>query len=68
MTIGNIILLTPKILDRDLEHELIHIEQYNRSPFVHPFLYWWELLKHGYRKNKYEQEAYEKSESVYIER
>lgn len=66
ITNGHIIQLSPKVLDRDLEHELIHVEQYEREPFVHPFLYVWQLYKNGYRKNKYEDEAYIRSDSKYI--
>ncbi len=63
---GVVILLGPKELQNDLAHELIHIEQYQREPFIHPFLYELEMLKKGYRQNKYEVEAYDKSDSVYI--
>ena len=65
MAIGHVVLMGPKTLDRDLEHELIHIEQLARAPLVHPFLYWLEFLRHGYRKNKYEEEAYAKAGNIY---
>lgn len=67
MTIGHVILLGPNILDKDLEHELIHIEQYQKLPFIFPFLYYYYLFKNGYINNKYEIEAYEKSGSFYKE-
>ncbi len=67
MAIGNVILLSPNILDKDLEHELIHVEQAMRMPLIHPILYILENLKNGYQDNKYEKEAYEKAGNIYIE-
>ncbi len=66
ITNGHVIQLGPAIFDKDREHELIHVEQYEREPFIHPFLYVWQSFKHGYRKNKYEDEAYTRSGSKYI--
>src|SRR5437763_1409547 len=57
-TTGAVVLLGNKLLDHDLEHELVHVAQYQREPFVHAFLYVFASLRHGYRKNKYEVEAY----------
>ncbi len=68
MALGNVVLMGPKELPNDLEHELIHVRQHARAPFVYPFLYYTELLRNGYKENKYEKEAYEKSNSIYIER
>lgn len=65
ITNGHIIQLGPLELEKDLEHELIHVEQYEREPFIHPFLYWWQSHKYGYRKNKYEDEAYLRAGNVY---
>ncbi|MEQ1499787.1 MAG: hypothetical protein ABL917_00230 [Parcubacteria group bacterium] len=67
IVIGNIVLLSPKILEKDFEHELIHIEQYQREPLIHPFLYFLQSLKYGYKNNKYEKEAYERAGNVYLE-
>lgn len=58
ITIGNVVLLSRKILEKDLEHELVHVKQFNRAPFVFPILYFWENLKSGAVNNKYEKEAY----------
>lgn len=66
MAIGNIVLLGPKELKGDLEHELIHVSQSMREPLIHPFLYEYENMKRGYRNNKYEKEAYEKAGNIYI--
>jgi len=67
MTIGHVVLLGSRVIDRDLEHELVHVHQYERMPLIHPILYWVELLRKGYRDNKYEVEAYRVSGSKYRE-
>lgn len=67
MVLGNIILLGPGIEAGDLEHELVHIRQYRREPFIHPFLYYIELMRKGYRNNKYEVEAYNQAGNLYKE-
>ncbi len=68
MAIGNVVLLGRNILDKDLEHELIHVEQVMRTPLIHPILYWIETLRKGYGHNKYEEEAYGKAGNLYIEK
>ena len=68
MAMGNVILLGPNILDKDLEHEFVHIKQYQREPFIHPILYAIELLRSGYKNNKYEKEAYGQAGNVYLEK
>lgn len=65
--IGQIILLGPKADEKDKKHELVHVEQHIRRPLIQPFLYAWENHKRGYRKNKYEVEAYTKSGNHYKE-
>ena len=65
VTIGHVILLGKKADGRDLEHELVHVKQYEAKPLIHPVLYYWELLKKGYRNNKYEVEAYRLSGNEY---
>ena len=64
MAIGNIVLLG-KAEIKDLEHELIHVRQYQRYPLIFPVLYYWELFTKGYRKNKFEDEAYRKAGNNY---
>lgn len=64
-SIGNIILLGEEILPKDLEHELVHVRQYEQRPFVQAFLYVFETFRHGYKNNKYEIEAYEESRNKY---
>lgn len=65
MAAGSTVLLGPKKEKNDLEHELIHVRQYQRSPFIYPIFYYLETFKHGYRKNKFEDEAYRLSGSIY---
>lgn len=66
MALGNIVLLGENILDKDLEHELVHIQQFEREPFIHLFLYQYQNLVYGYKENKYEKEAYHKAGNVYV--
>lgn len=67
-SIGNVVLLGNNLLPKDLEHELIHVRQYEHMPFIHAFLYLYESLRHGHRKNRYEIEAYEKAGNKYVEK
>ncbi len=64
-TTGHVILLTQKTLENDLEHELIHVRQYQHYPLVYPVLYYMESVKKGYRMNKFEDEAFTLSGSYY---
>lgn len=64
-TIGHTILLGPRELKNDLEHEIIHVKQAERYPVIYQPLYLYETLKHGYRQNRFEDEAYRLSNSVY---
>lgn len=63
--IGHMILLSPKELENDLEHELIHVRQCEQYPFIFPFLYAYERLTKGYRNNRFEEEAYRLTNSYY---
>jgi hypothetical protein len=65
VTVGHVVILGPNIEKGDLEHELIHAQQYQKAPLIHPFLYMIELFRHGYRNNKYEVEAYNKAGNEY---
>ena len=65
MTNGHTIQLGPLEQGDDISHELIHVEQAIREPFIHPFLYQLETMRHGYRKNKYEDEAYSRAGNTY---
>lgn len=65
MAIGHIVLLSPKIEDKDLEHELVHVRQHERMPLIQPILYYIELFRKGYRNNKYEDEAYRIAGNIY---
>ena len=65
MTVGHTIILNPRVEDKDLEHELVHVEQQLRAPLIQPFLYAYELMRVGYKDNKYEVEAYERAGNRY---
>lgn len=63
--LGNVVLLGPRELPNDLEHELVHVEQFARYPFIFPFLNTVEYVKHGYCKNRFEDEAYARAGNAY---
>lgn len=65
-TAGSVVLCGPNLQHHDLEHELVHVKQYYREPFIHPFLYLYQSLRYGYRNNKYEREAYLEARNSYI--
>lgn len=65
MAMGHVVLLGPNLDDKDLEHELVHVEQHQRMPLIQPILYYLELIRKGYRNNKYEDEAYRKAGNIY---
>lgn len=67
MANGNVVQLGPTADKADLAHELIHVEQYSREPFVHPFLYAVQSSMFGYKNNKYEREAYSRSGNRYVQ-
>ena len=64
-TIGYIVLMGPRLLRNDLEHEIIHVKQSEQYPFIYPFIYFHEALTKGYRNNRFEDEAYTLSNSIY---
>lgn len=68
ITISHIIFLGPRLLRNDLEHEIIHVKQFDKYPLIFPVLYFYERFKNGYRQNKFEDEAYRISNSIYEER
>ncbi len=66
MAIGHTVLLSPKIENKDLEHELVHVQQCQQTPLIQPFLYLIEVFKNGASpRNKYEAEAYQIAGNVY---
>lgn len=67
-TCGHIILIKTKLRDHDVfslertkRHELIHVEQFDRFWGIFPLIYGVEHLRRGYRKNRFEIEAYTRS-------
>lgn len=64
-TIGHVILLGDKTQEKDYEHELVHVRQYKKYPLIFPVLYYTELVRKGYRQNRFEDEAYRLSGNKY---
>jgi hypothetical protein len=62
---GNVVVLGPNEEPRDLEHELVHIEQHERYPLIFPILHTIETIRFGYRKNRFEDEAYRQAGNAY---
>jgi hypothetical protein len=64
VTLGGTILVHPSVrLDAGLlVHELAHVEQWRADPLF-PLRYLAEWLRHGYRGNRYEVEAYARERS-----
>ena len=65
ITNGNVIQLGPHMQTGDLEHELVHVEQGLRAPFIYPLLSAYLSLHHGYAGNKYEREAYNRAHNPF---
>lgn len=61
-TIGHTVILGKGVMPTDLTHELVHVRQHEQRPVVFPLLYYIELFRKGYKENKYEIEAYSKTE------
>jgi len=61
--VGNIVTIRRNVPHNILEHELVHIDQCMRYPFIFYFLYVYELLRKGYWKNRFEVEAYTKTDT-----
>lgn len=60
-TLGNTILLSNAADDNIYGHEIIHVKQFTKLPIIFPVLYLLEFVKNGYYDNRYEREAYQKS-------
>ena len=58
---GSVVILGQNALPFDLEHELIHVDQYRTYPLIFPLLYFFEYIRFGYKNNKFEREAYLKA-------
>ncbi|MDB5245204.1 MAG: hypothetical protein JWN90_309 [Parcubacteria group bacterium] len=66
MALGNVVIPNPREFPNDLEHELIHLEQYRRYPLIMFWMNLLELLRKGYKNNRFEIEAYARSNSLYV--
>lgn len=62
-SLGNMVVVRRNASEKILHHELIHVEQHMRYPFICAFLYHYELLRLGYFNNKFEVEAYDRSDT-----
>ena len=70
ITNGHIISLTDEADQLDLKHELIHVEQGMRYPFISGPLFLYEQILHWSdpMSNRFEKEAYERSGSRFLAR
>lgn len=61
VTLGRTIVVHPEtpLSGRLLRHELAHVAQWSRSPFLFPIRYTLAHLRHGYAANPFEVEARE---------
>lgn len=61
MTLGSTILVRadPPPAPQLIHHELVHVRQWKDPLF--PLKYTWQSIRHGYRNNPYEVEAYEEA-------
>lgn len=68
ITNGHVISLTDEADELDLKHELIHVEQHIRYPFISGPLFLFEQILHWSdpMANRFEKEAYQKSGSRFL--
>ena len=60
-TLGNTVLLSDVADGNTYSHEIVHVEQFTKMPLLFPLLYLVESMKNGYQANKYEKEAYQRT-------
>lgn len=60
-TVGNTVLLSDVADSFTYSHEIAHVAQFEKRPLILPVLYGIETTRRGYRENKYEKEARQKS-------
>lgn len=65
---GNVLSVNDKADSLDVKHELIHIEQFMKYPFVFAFMILYEQFRYGIgpERNRFEKEAYGRSGSRYL--
>ncbi len=68
ITNGHVISVNDEVDDLDVKHELIHVEQYMKYPFIFSVIFLYEQLIHGFgpERNRFEKEAYGRSGSRYL--
>ncbi len=67
MAIGHVVLTSRQSTPLDVAHDVFHVQQARRLPFIFPILNTLELLRKGYKNNRFEKEAYEKVGNTYNE-
>src|SRR3989338_1675608 len=60
-TLGNTVLLSDVANSNTYGHEVVHVEQFTKMPLLFPLFYLVESMKNGYQTNKYEKEAYQRT-------
>lgn len=64
---GHVISVSDAADDQDIDHELIHVEQYARYPFIFSVIFLLEQMRNGVGpENRFEKEAYSRSGSRYL--
>ena len=63
-TLGNTVLLSDMADTSTYDHELIHVGQFMKAPFIFPLLYCFKSIKNGYQCNQYEKEACQQSNKL----
>lgn len=53
-----------RLSDETVAEEQAHAQQWKKYGWIFPVLYLWELMRHGYKNNKYEIEAKLKARGI----
>jgi len=62
--LGNTVLLSDVADSDTYDHEIVHVGQFIKAPFIFPLLYCFESIKNGYQCNQYEKEACQQSNKL----
>lgn len=66
LAVGFVVVMSENILENDVKHELVHVSQHIQYPLIFSLMYFYQSFKHGYRNNKFEDEAYMKAKNSYL--
>lgn len=65
--LGHVVVIRDDIsedqIEKIIQHELVHVEQGERYPLIFPILSIIETFRHGYANNRFEMEAYDRSDT-----